>query len=134
MAPATSGAMLGPVRFAAASPARTGGVPEDHTREAPALAVLEAAGFTAQFIADGDRLRVRGSRRQYGAGEVLIQDYYRFEGTSNPDDMSIIYVLEASDGTRGVLVDAFGSYASPAVGALVDRMRLDPPARPARAA
>ena len=126
--------MLGPLRFAASRPARTGGRAEDHIREVPALAALHAAGFTAEFFVDGAGLRVRGRERWYGADDVLIRDYYRFEGVSNPDDMSVIYVLEASDGTRGVLVDAFGTYASPAVGALLDRMRVEPPARLARAA
>jgi hypothetical protein len=30
--------------------------------------------------------------------------------------MSIVYAIEGGDGTRGTLVDAFGVYASPAVG------------------
>ena len=55
---------------------------------------------------------------------MTIRDYYRFEGTSDPDDMSIVYALEGSDGTRGILVDAFGTYADPAVGAVLDRMRI----------
>lgn len=50
----------------------------------------------------------------------------RFEGTSDPDDMSVIYALEARDGMRGTLTDACGSYADPAVGAVVDRMGVAP--------
>jgi len=38
--------------------------------------------------------------------------------------MSIVYALEGSDGTRGILVDAFGTYADPAVGAVLDGMRI----------
>ncbi len=55
---------------------------------------------------------------------MRIVDYYRFEGASDPDDMSIIYALEARGGTRGILTDAFGSYADPAIGAVLDRMRV----------
>ena len=57
-----------------------------------------------------------------GGQDVRIVDHYRFEGTSDPDDMSVIYALEARDGTRGTLTDAFGTYADPSVGAVLDRM------------
>jgi hypothetical protein len=33
--------------------------------------------------------------------------------------MAVVYALESTDGTRGVLVDAFGIYADPEVGALL---------------
>jgi hypothetical protein len=46
--------------------------------------------------------------------------------------MSVIYALEARDGTRGTLTDAYGSYADPAVGAVVDRIPVAPVAVPRR--
>jgi len=54
-----------------------------------------------------------------------IVDYHRFEGTSDPDDTSVIYALETNDGTLGTLVDAYGAYVDPAVGALLERMTID---------
>jgi hypothetical protein len=44
-----------------------------------------------------------------------VVNYFRFEGPSNPDDMSILYAIEANDGVKGTLVDAYGTYASPEV-------------------
>jgi hypothetical protein len=55
---------------------------------------------------------------------VTVREFHRFEGTSDPDDMAVVYALEASDGTRGTLTDAFGTYADPAVGRVVERMRV----------
>ena len=118
---------LGPLHAAAACP-ESAGWPVDHTSEAPAIMALERLGFTAQFAAQGRHLRVTHSDRRFRPEDVRIRDYYRFEGASDPDDMSVVYALEARDGTRGVLVDAFGSYADPMVGALLSRMRVDPPA------
>ena len=117
---------LGPLHMAAACPELAGGTPVDHTSEAPAITALERRGFTAQFTAHGRHLRVTHTDLRFRPEDVRIRDYYRFEGASDPDDMSIVYALEARDGTRGVLVDAFGSYADPAVGAVVSRMRVDP--------
>jgi hypothetical protein len=63
-----------------------------------------------------DVLRAPGSAQEFQANEVVIRQYRRFEGISAPDDMSIVYAIERSTGTRGTLVDAFGVYASPAFG------------------
>jgi hypothetical protein len=39
--------------------------------------------------------------------------------------MSVIYALEATDGTRGYLVDAFGVYADPGVSSIVQRIPME---------
>ena len=36
---------------------------------------------------------------------------YRFEGDSSPDDNSVLYAIESKGGIKGVLVDAYGTYA-----------------------
>jgi hypothetical protein len=122
------GAMLGPLRTAAAVPAATPEPPIDHTHEMPAIAALERAGYTADFRAEGDMLRVTGTDRRYAAGDARIHDYYRFEGISDPDDMSVIYAVETADGTRGTVIDAYGTYADPLIAAVVRRMEFRPPA------
>ena len=120
------GIMIGPLRTAANSPATKPELPIDHTHEMPAIARLERAGFTAEFKADGDAVRVTGTTQRYVPDELRIRDYYRFEGASDPDDMSVIYAVEARDGTRGTLIDAYGTYADPAVGDLISRMDVEP--------
>jgi hypothetical protein len=123
---------VGPLHSAATSPPAAAGVPIDHTAEAPAVAALERRGFTASFVVDGDVLRLSGTERRYRPEFVSIRDYYRFEGTSDPDDMSVVYALETRDGVRGTLVDAFGVKADPAVAAMLDRMQMRRPGdRPA---
>ena len=38
--------------------------------------------------------------------------------------MSIVYAIESRDGTRGTLVDAFGVYADPAVGSILEHVPI----------
>ena len=118
--------MIGPLRAAAFNPPTKPGTPLDHTHETPAIARLEREGYTAEFRADGDDLRVAGTKQRYAANQALIRDFYRFEGASDPDDMSVIYAVETRDGTRGMLIDAFGTYADPDIAAIVDRMDFRP--------
>lgn len=92
--------------------------------EAAALEALRAQGFTGSFIVAAGTLRLLGGSRVFSPDEVTIRDYQRFEGVSDPDDMSIVYAIESTDGTKGTLVDAFGVYANPAVAAVMDRVRI----------
>ena len=85
-----------------------------------AIERLARRGFTAHFGVVGDRLRAFDSRKTFGARELIIRDFQRFEGVSDPGDMAIVYAIETADGTRGSLVDAFGTYANPTVGAFLD--------------
>ena len=100
-------------------------VPE-FAHEAGAIEALHRRGFDASFTAESGQVRVTGSTRRLRPEELRIRGFYRFEGASDPDDMSIVYALEARDGTRGVLVDAYGSYADPDVGAVLEHVPIDP--------
>jgi hypothetical protein len=86
------------------------------------------AGFTESFEVTGDRLRALGSRRTFGPDQVVIRGYRRFEGASDPDDMSVVYAIESQDGVRGTLVDAFGVYSDPTVSAFLRSVQIRRPA------
>ncbi|MBN8787066.1 MAG: hypothetical protein J0I84_08245 [Terrimonas sp.] len=44
--------------------------------------------------------------------DLTIIKTYRFEGDSNPDDESILFLIETSDKTIGYLIDAYGVYST----------------------
>ena len=89
------------------------------------LTRLTGRGFTANLgVVDGT-MRVLDTQRVLRTADLVIREVYRFEGESDPDDMAIVYALESADGTRGVLVDAFGIYADPEVGALMSAISDD---------
>lgn len=90
-----------------------------------AIERLRERGFTAHFGIVGDRLRAFDSGRTFGAHESTILEFQRFEGASDPDDMAVVYAIETADGTRGLLVDAFGVYASPTVSAFLHDVPME---------
>ena len=75
------------------------------------LRELEKEGFNEQYIYDNGKLRSSSSQQIYGEEDIKIVQEYRFEGISNPSDMSILYAIQASDGNKGTIVDAYGTYA-----------------------
>jgi hypothetical protein len=47
----------------------------------------------------GGRLRAYDSGKTFGAHEVMIHEYQRFEGVSDPDDIAIVYAIESPSST-----------------------------------
>ena len=84
---------------------------------------LARRGFTEHLTVVGGKLHALESGRSFAPDEVVIREYHRFEGVSDPDDMSIVYAIETRDATRGTLVDAFGVYSNPVVGAFLREVR-----------
>jgi hypothetical protein len=89
-----------------------------------AMESLVRRGFTEHFGVRADQLRGFESGKSFGSEDVIIREYERFEGVSDPDDMAILYALESSSGLHGTLVDAFGMYSNPAVGAYLKCVRF----------
>jgi hypothetical protein len=79
------------------------------------LSKLIADGNTEDFKATDEGLKAIRTEKIYKPEEVSIVNFFRFEGSSDPDDTSILYVIETNDGVKGTLVDAYGTYASPEV-------------------
>lgn len=74
---------------------------------------LEEQGYKSNFaFRDGEMICVE-TGSPYAPSQLMIDASYRFEGSSNPDDMSILLALTASDGTRGMFMDAFGINGDP---------------------
>ena len=49
--------------------------------------------------------------KTYGPADVRVVDFYRFEGQSDPADNCILYIVETKDGVKGMVIDAYGTYA-----------------------
>jgi len=78
-----------------------------------------AHGYTEEFAVDEKGLHHHKVAKHYSAHEVKIQSFYRFEGNSDPEDNAILYLLQANDGTKGILVDAYGVYADQTISSFI---------------
>jgi hypothetical protein len=72
-------------------------------------------GFKEDFKATSGGLQSVTTDKLYTPDQVRVINFFRFEGFSDPDDNAILYLLETSDGLKGTLVDAYGTYADPLV-------------------
>lgn len=78
-----------------------------------ATARLQDSGFRGSWSArPGGLLGCAGCGRVVDAGEVVIAEVVRFEGSSDPGDEAILYALIGPCGDRGLYSSPYGLYAS----------------------
>ena len=87
-----------------------------------AIEGLKRRGFSANFEYIDSKLQAMESGDRFVAEELTIVEHHRFEGITNPGDESIVYAIESRDGTRGILADAYGVYAVPALADFVRKI------------
>ncbi|MFI5247887.1 MAG: phosphoribosylpyrophosphate synthetase [Nitrospirales bacterium] len=95
-----------------------------YTNMLEAIRELKKRGFTANFEFLNQKFRDVDSGRTFKAQELTIVEHYRFEGASDPDDMSVVYAIESDDGPKGIIADAFGLYANPTLGGFLDKVKI----------
>ena len=77
-----------------------------------ALAALKAKGYTMDFTIDFDKITCRENNLILKPDDFEIQEFYRFEGDTNPSDEDIVFAIESKDGkVKGCLTSAYGTYA-----------------------
>jgi hypothetical protein len=85
---------------------------------------LENEGYTDQFRVEHGKLCDLTVNKKYKPKEVKAVNFYRFEGISDPEDMSILYAIETCDGRKGTLVDAYGFYSDDNTGVFMNQIEI----------
>lgn len=98
----------------------------DYTDLVEATQGLREKGYTSDFKiidkpgtedeAEAFQLESLSTGKVYNSNQLKIKEHYRFEGPSNPGDMSVVYAIECEGGEKGSVIDAFGTYSSRRLG------------------
>ena len=84
---------------------------------------LYKRGYTANLSLEGDTIDDKEQGIHMDADDFEIDEFYRFEGQSNPSDMSIVYgINSAKYKLKGVLVNAYGMYADDSSSAIAAKL------------
>ena len=74
---------------------------------------LMKRGYIANLSLEGDTVDDKEHHIHMTADDFVIDEFYRFEGPSSPSDMSIVYAVTSDKyHLKGILVNAFGTYAN----------------------
>ncbi|WP_299823096.1 hypothetical protein [uncultured Pontibacter sp.] len=97
---------------------------EELTSMVQVLANLRKDGYTEEFrITDKGMMGTTDGAEAFGPEQVQIVNFYRFEGESNPDDMAILYVVETSNGHKGTISDAYGTYSDETIESFMKQVK-----------
>jgi len=83
-----------------------------------ALNDLTKRGYTLDF-------NLNSVQKKFISKSFNVVEVYRFEGMSSTDDESVLYVIETSDGMKGTLVDAYGTYADSVSVELIQKLKFN---------
>ncbi|CAN5644058.1 hypothetical protein BH10BAC3_BH10BAC3_06510 [soil metagenome] len=66
-------------------------------------------GYTYNFRATEEGLVCNETEEIFKPEQVKIDNFFRFEGMSDPEDNAILYAIETENGIKGSLVDSYGA-------------------------
>jgi len=75
-----------------------------------ALKDLKKRGYEADFATDTVCLYCGDMDIRMDPEDFHIDEVYRFEEDSNPENNSVVYAISSSTGVKGTLVDSYGTY------------------------
>jgi hypothetical protein len=90
-----------------------------------ALNDLKSRGFTTDFNLAFDSIQCSGTGKCLSPDEFEIIEHYRFEENTDPDDSSVLYVIQSIDGNmKGLLINAYGVYSDPVSDSMIQKLKV----------
>ena len=90
-----------------------------------AVADLEKRGYEYDFNLTKDYIECKSLDLQLMPEEFEIDEFYRFEGMTDPADSAVIYAISSLVGNlKGVIIDAYGVYAENISPELLDKLKI----------
>ncbi len=89
------------------------------------IPALREKGYINDFeLIEGGMLS-KQTNEIFQPSELIIERAYRFEGDSNPDDMSVLYGIRSISGTKGIVIDAYGTYDNDELGDFLRNVKIE---------
>lgn len=82
---------------------------EGYSSLSVAIQDLQDQGFNEDFNLVAEGIESKSLKKKWKAGELDVVKFYRFEGMTDPGDNTILYLIETTDGRKGLLVDVYGA-------------------------
>ncbi len=73
------------------------------------LRELQGRGYTENLVPRFDHLEAHNGKEKVPPEEFEVDEIFRFENTSDPDDQSILYAISFR-GEKGTFLESYGLY------------------------
>ncbi|MFA9190679.1 hypothetical protein AAGV28_04780 [Flavobacterium sp. FZUC8N2.13] len=75
------------------------------------IKIYQSKGFAANFYFKDNKLINSDTKTEYLPTDIFVVAEHRYEGMSNPSDMSILYIIKTKNGDKGTLLMGYGPTA-----------------------
>ena len=75
------------------------------------IRIYEEKGYNSSFHFKNEKLITNNTKKEYNPDDISIVAEHRYEGMSNPSDMSILYIIETNKNEKGTFLMGFGPSA-----------------------
>lgn len=90
-----------------------------------AITDLKRRGYVHDFNLHPEWIECPPLNLKLKPTEFHVDEVYRFEGMTNPDDSSILLAIQSSTGIKGLLIDAYGAYSDSLSREMIKRLTID---------
>ncbi len=90
-----------------------------------AIEDLKDKGYDTDFNLVDDGIESKALKKTWNAGQIEVEEAFRFEGMTNPGDNSVLYVINTHSGEKGLLVDAYGAYSGQISQEMIQKLKID---------
>jgi|AntRauTorckE5430_2_1112549.scaffolds.fasta_scaffold00516_8 hypothetical protein len=90
-----------------------------------AIEQLRQEGYVHDFNQHNSHLECKQLEKKFQPENFTITHVYRWEGMSSAGDNSVLYTVEADDGTKGIIVDAYGADADALSLEMIEKFRVE---------
>lgn len=85
---------------------------------------LKERGYNENFKLRQETIKSEDTGVELTPDQFEVEEVHRFEGISNPADMSIVYAINcSSNASKGILVDAYGTYTENLNAEMINKLR-----------
>lgn len=97
----------------------------DFSNLVEAINILKKEGYTEDFDLESDCICCSSNKLRLNPDQFHIDEYFRFEGTSSPDDSSILYAISSDSlNIKGLMINAYGIYADDITAEMVNKLDI----------
>ncbi|HEA30152.1 MAG TPA: phosphoribosylpyrophosphate synthetase [Leeuwenhoekiella sp.] len=90
-----------------------------------AIEDLKKKGYDTDFNLVDEGIESKHLKKNWTAEQIEVEEAFRFEGMSNPDDNSVLYVINTHDNKKGLLVDAYGAYSGQISKEMIQKLKIE---------
>ena len=90
-----------------------------------AIKALQTEGYTNDFNLHPEWIECAPLNLRLSPEEFHVDHIYRFEGMTDPDDSSVLFAISSDKGVKGLLLDAYGMYATSLSPIMLGKLKID---------